>query len=831
MEKMDLGGTWTLNCLGEETKWEIQVPGTVLSELQKLKQIKDPYDACNEYEVRELFWKDYVFEKEIIFTEQMNQVKKWNLICEGLDTLAEVYVDEVLIAKTKNMHIKYIFEFPKVEGKQKYKLKIIFRSVLQYIEDYKYDEGKEIKYTPCGCIKGNQLIRKSHSMLGWDWGPQLIDAGIYLPIYLMEEQDAKIDDVTIQQKHDKVNEKVYLDIQTKITENSTKQRADKIGITIWNEEDKFIEKKIGKLKETFTFEIANPKLWWPNGYGSQPLYKVTIELMDEQECVLDQQEKKIGLRTLTISRQKDSWGEEFAFMINGIKIFTKGGNYIPEDCMYTNITLQRQEYFVRSCARSGFNCIRIWGGGYYPTDGFYALCDRHGLIVWQDLMFACNVYDVTDEFEQSITEEISYQVKRLKHHACLGLWCGNNEIESAWHHWGDFQLETAYLRADYIKQFEYIIPKILKDLDPHTFYWPSSPSSGGCFDNPDDENRGDVHYWDVWHGQKPFTDYRKHYFRFCSEFGFQSFPSIKTIETFARKDDQNIFSKVMESHQKNDAANGKILYYLSENFKYPNNFNDLIYVTQILQAMAIKAGVEHWRQNRGRCMGSIIWQINDNWPVASWSSIDYFGRWKALQYFAKRFYAQKTSSIRMEGDICHLYVENETLQVQEYEATIQLKNMDMEVLETRTKKGEISSLTSACVLTADFSEFFLKHQYEKEDCYVETQVAFDTSVSTETEVFVPYKYLNLKTAKIEVEIKEKEDFFELFISSNVFAPFLELDFENTDAIFSDNFFTISDKQKKCIILHKNDLTGDRLEGAEDLRNKLKSRTLSETYKK
>ncbi len=384
-----------------------------------------------------------------------------------------------------------------------------------------------------------------------------------------------------------------------------------------------------------TSSIHNPKLWWPNGYGDQPLYKVQVELLDEDGTVLETITKRIGLRTLTISQEKDLWGKEFAFCVNGVKIFAMGGNYIPEDCIYSRITPEVQKYLLESCKRANFNCVRVWGGGYYPSDHFYDLCDEMGLIVWQDLMFACNVYDLTEEFEDNITKEITENVKRLRHHASLGLWCGNNEMESAWDHWPEVQSESKYLRADYIKMFEYVIPKAVRAADSETFFWQSSPSSGGCFDDPDDENRGDCHYWDVWHGQKPFTDYQKHYFRFCSEFGFQSFPCLKTVESFTEEKDRNIFSRVMENHQKNPAANGKILYYLSENFRYPENFRKLLYVSQILQGMAMKYGVDHWRRHRGRCMGTLYWQINDNWPVASWASIDYFGRWKALHYMAK----------------------------------------------------------------------------------------------------------------------------------------------------------------------------------------------------
>jgi beta-mannosidase len=383
---------------------------------------------------------------------------------------------------------------------------------------------------------------------------------------------------------------------------------------------------------------------------------------------------------MTISQEKDEWGSEFAFMVNGIKIFAKGADYIPEDLIYSRITGERIEYLLDSCVRANFNCIRVWGGGYYPSDTFYEICDRLGLIVWQDLMYACNVYDLTREFEENIIEETRDNVKRIRHHASLGLWCGNNELEAAWCEWAVFKDHSAQLRADYIKQFEYILPKAVEESDHSTFFWPSSPSSGGCFDNPVDENRGDTHYWDVWHGLKPFEDYRNHYFRFCSEFGFQSFPSIKTVHTFTEEEDRNIFSRVMESHQKNGAANGKMLYYLSENFLYPKDFESLLYVTQVLQGMAIKFGVEHWRRHRGRCMGAVYWQLNDDWPVASWASIDYFGRWKALHYMAKNFFAPVAGSISRTENTIEAHIQNERMAAKNCKVVMTLKRMDFTVL-------------------------------------------------------------------------------------------------------------------------------------------------------
>lgn len=331
-----------------------------------------------------------------------------------------------------------------------------------------------------------------------------------------------------------------------------------------------------------------------------------------------------------------------------------GANYIPEDNLLTRNPEERTERLIKDCVEANFNMIRIWGGGHYPDDFFFDLCDQYGLIVWQDFMFACSEYALTQEFKETVVQEVVDNVKRIRHHASLGIWCGNNEVEEAWVYWGP-PADPKH-KGDYIKLFEFIIPELLKDLDPATFYWSSSPSSGGSFVEPRNHNVGDMHYWEVWHGLKPFTEYREYFFRFCSEFGFQSFPSLKTIETFTLPEERNIFTHVMEKHQKNGAANGKILFYLSENFLYPKDFNSLLYASQILLSEAIKYGVEHWRRNRGRCMGSLYWQLNDCWPVASWSSIDYYGRWKALHYFAKKFYSPVLLSMEETGTQTHIYM-------------------------------------------------------------------------------------------------------------------------------------------------------------------------------
>ena len=826
MQTCTLNGTWQLSAGHRSLESvDMQIPGTVLSGLLAAGKIKDPFYRTNEDATRALFWKDYVFTRTFDVDEELLAQQHIVLVCEGLDTLAEISINGTFLAKTDNMHRTWKFQAKKLLHPGKNEIQIVFRSVLRFIEDYPYEAHKKINYIPCGSMKGNQLLRKAHSMFGWDWGPQTIDAGIFRDIYLQGYSHARIEDIRIHQQHAK-----NVSVQTSIT-LSESVPGQKLCVELSEDgADKPLQTKLCKTNAdgvaAVDFVIENPKLWWPNDYGDQPLYIVRTTLLDEDGTSLESITRRIGLRTLTISQEKDEWGNEFAFCVNGVKIFTRGGNYIPDDCLYTRITEKKLDYILESCRRAHFNCVRVWGGGYYPSDAFYDLCDEKGLIVWQDLMYACNVYDVTDAFAENCRQETYDNVRRLRHHASLGLWCGNNEIESAWDHWGDFQKETPYLRADYIRLFEEVLPKAVQEADGETFYWHSSPSSGGCFDNPDDANRGDSHYWDVWHGQKPFTDYRKYFFRFCSEFGFQSFPCAKTVNSFTLEDDRNIFSRVMESHQKNDAANGKMLYYLSENLRYPKDLTHLLYASQVLQGMAIKYGVDHWRRNRGRCMGTLYWQINDDWPAPSWSSIDYFGRWKALHYMAQKFYAPHAVSMTLEDHRCHVYFSNESFETTEYSLTLSIRDLSGNVLETYETKGNSPAFSAIETAVVDICSW----EDQKDDVFLEAVIhTKDQKVLKDVETLVPYKYLNLKNPVISTEAEETNDAFILHISSDCFAPFVALDFDDADVIFSDNFFHLTDKTVQDIIVKKEDILQGHFENAEDFRKRLQILSLGTSY--
>jgi beta-mannosidase len=454
----------------------------------------------------------------------------------------------------------------------------------------------------------------------------------------------------------------------------------------------------------------------------------------------------------------------------------------------------------------------VWGGGIYPETYFYDICDELGLMVWQDFMFACAQYSLDDEkFVESIKNEISDNIKRLRHHASLALWCGNNEMEWLW---VDSQTDgrSKEQMDEYLELFEVILPPIAAKEDPDRLYWPASPSSGGNFDNPNDENRGDVHYWDVWHGLKPFTEYRKFYFRFCSEFGFQSFPSLKTVESYTVPEDRNIFSYVMESHQKNGGANGKILYYLSENFKNPKDFESLLYVSQLLQAEAIKYGVEHWRRNRGRCMGSIYWQFNDCWPVASWSSIDSFHRWKALHYFAKRFYSPVLASAEDNGTNVDIHISNESRN--DSFGTLRWKLMDRDgtVWESGSMDAVIEKLSSKAIVSLDFTDKLNNMDVKRKTIlwYEYTDDAGNRSGSSL--LFVPNKYFIYENPRIAIDLVEDGDSISLKLSASSYAGYVCIESSKYDLVFSDNFFSLIPGNEKIVSIEKSSADFKEREG-------------------
>lgn len=790
-KQVNLGGAWRMREADSQTWHSAHVPGSVYADLMADGTMPDPFWRENELDAFERMKKDYVYQCTFTVTEAQLAHAHVELVCEGLDTLAHVSLNGREIAFADNMHITWVWDVKEQLHAGENTLEIRFDSPILYCAK-KAEEAPG--WESSDATPGFRHLRKAHCMFGWDWGPRLPDAGIWRPIFLRTWDAARLENVLmLQAHHDGV---VDVTIRPEIA-----------GESAWSAEITAPDGEVLTLPETTAAEqvitIEHPQLWWPNGLGKQPLYRVTVRL-----ATGDTRTWRIGLRTMTVSREKDEWGEEFCHVVNGMKVFAMGADYIPEDNILARVTPERTRRLLEDCKAANFNAIRVWGGGYYPDDAFYDICDELGLMVWQDLMYACAFYDLTPDFERSIRVEAQQNVARLRHHASLALICGNNEMEMFMagansalinHRTWEFVPTYPHHITDYVKMFEYILPAIVKETAPQTYWWPASPSSGGNFDAPNDENRGDNHYWDVWHGEKPFTEYRKFFFRYASEFGFQSFPCLKSVKQFTLPDDRNIFSRVMERHQRNQAANGKILSYLSQTFRYPNSFDDLLYASQLMQAEAIRYGVEHWRRNRGRSMGAIIWQLNDIWPVASWASIDYYGRWKALHYAAKRFFAPVMISAEEEGELSQnpkineyhpapleksfrLNVCNETLRDVTGEVVWALRTPDGAIVRQNQQTLTIPAMSAKWMDKVDCADASLTGHYVSFAFVVD-----DVAVSEGTCIFCAPKHFEFVNPRLTVETRGDT----LVVTSHAYAKQVWLESEDADLLLDDNAFDMN----------------------------------------
>ncbi|MGX1830946.1 beta-mannosidase [Paenibacillus taichungensis] len=797
---IDLNGRWQMKRVDHAEWLPATVPGSVFNDLLQAGQMEDPYYREQEQAALELCNYDYEYKHSFEVSAADLKHDRIILLCEGLDTIGELFLNGMNIANVSNMHSTYEIDITSFIKQGENTIHIVLRSPVEYV----LRKQAERPLINCSdAVEGISHLRKAHSMFGWDWGPQLPDLGIWRNISIQGYDHARLEDVYVTQMHSEG--KVTLDVRVKASGWVEEEREITVTLdTPSGETLKGCTSVVNDADHHILIEVEHPELWWPNGLGKQPLYQLSVALM-EQGVELDRDAKRIGLRTLTVKQEQDQWGESFEFEVNGVSFFSMGADYIPEDNILPRCNPDRTERLIKSCAQAHFNTIRVWGGGHYPENYFYDLCDEYGLIVWQDLMYACGVYELTEEFKQSITKETIDNMKRLRHHASLGIWCGNNEQEMAWVEWDWAKKTSLQLQADYIKQYEVLLPAIAKEYDPNTFYWLASPSSKGSFDNPNDENYGDMHYWDVWHGKKPFTEFRTLYPRYMSEFGLQSFPNYKTIETFTLPEDRNIFSPVMESHQKNGTGNEKILYYIGETYRLPKDFNSLLYASQLIQAEGISCGVEHWRRHRGRCMGALYWQLNDCWPVASWSSIDYFGRWKALHYAAKRFFAPVLVSAREDGSKVELHVSNESRRAVKGELKWRLMDSQSNEIVASSKVIELKALSTSLFEQLDFTEM-LDTTAKKRNTYLQFSFVVDGEVVSEgTVLFVKPKHFGFIDPAIETTMTEEEDRFVITVDSKAFARFVELDFSELDGIFSNNYFDLSAGGRKTISLKKDDL--------------------------
>ncbi len=777
---------WTMEFM-EFGKLSCTAPCSMYSVLLAHGKIDDPFYRDNEYAATALSNEDCDFSCRFDVGADMLQKEHVALVFHGLDTLCGIRLNGETIGAADNMHRTWTFDVKPLLRETGNELLLHFASPTAYIRK---QQQRKKTYGTDNCMDGFLHIRKAHCMFGWDWGPKLPDMGIFRDVEVLA-YDVKIEDFAISQ--------IHKDGKVTLLAKLSASGGDSAAFCVTSPDgrehcvpfDKHGRAEIG---------LSNPALWWPNGYGDQPLYQARAELY-AGGMLEDVQKKSIGLRTLTVSTAYDEYGEEFCFVVNGVKLFAMGADYIPEDSLLPRCSQERTSQLLNDCVKANFNCIRVWGGGHYPSDGFFDLCDSLGLIVWMDFMVACGKIDLSKRMEETMVNEFSDNIRRIRHHASLGLFCGNNEVEESYIY--SSHKDSLKLKTDYVRLYEQILPDLCEELAPDVFYWPSSPSSGAAFDDTWAENRGDSHYWGAWHKNMPFESYRDHYFRFCSEFGFESFPCQKTVNSFAEPKDLNVFSKVMDSHQKCRGGNVKILNYAADKYLYAKDFSSLLYVSQLLQADAIRYGVEHFRRFRGRCMGAIYWQLNDCWPTASWSSVDYFGRWKALHYYAKQFFAPVLLSAHEKALHVSFNVANETREAFLGRVEIVVKDVHFNEMNAWRTDVSVPPLSSKDMLDIDFSVWMDGHLDTR---FVEYRL-FDRAGnlrSCRALLFEKPRFFTFLPPNISVRAQEEGDEIAFYVSADALAKGVALDFLHHDIVLSDNFIDLTGKEERRIAAAKAD---------------------------
>jgi beta-mannosidase len=797
MFKQTLSGPWQFRQTDSKEWLPATVPGGVHTDLLALGRIPDPFVADNEKKVQWVAETDWEYRRTFSAEKVLTREEHQFLVCDGLDTLAEVSLNGKLLGKTDNMYRRWTWEVGGLLKAGENELKILFRAPLTYIKA----KQAEKPLMGGGDIPGGPHLRKAPCQWGWDWGPKLPPIGVWKDIRLEGYSRARLEDVHVRQSH--AGGKVTLSAAVEVGQWKESKLQVTLKVTTPDGKVQTVKAKPTRDRNGTLFcnlqsAITNPQLWWPNGFGEQVLYKVEVTL-ESGKSVLDSQRYQVGLRTLELRREPDQWGESFTFVVNGVPIFAKGADWIPADSFPTRISDAYMESLIRGAAAAHMNMLRIWGGGFYEEERFYDLCDRYGILVWQDFTFACGIYPEEDAFAENVRLEAVENIRRLRHRASLALWCGNNEMEQGWVDWkwndpNDPAVQR--LKAGYDRMYHRMLPGVVAAEDPDRPYWPSSASSGVAFTDPNGQLRGDTHYWDVWHGRKPFTAYRQQFPRFMSEFGFQALPPYKTIQTYAEPQDQNMTSYVMEHHQRSGSGNGLMVGQMTDTFRLPRDFQSLVYLSMVLQAEGIRYGVEHWRRNRERVSGTLIWQLNDCWPVASWSSIDYFGRWKALHYAARKFYAPILLSVEDKGESMGLFVTNDTLRGWTGEVHWSLETLAGKRLKSGTEKVSAKALAATPVRVLDFGRQ-VDDENRRQVVFVAELWQGKKLLTRQVVTFAPNKHLELADPAIEIKFPgvfktpgNSQPQLTIELTAKSLARFVELELEGADGIFSDNYFDL-----------------------------------------
>lgn len=784
MKRQSLAGEWQFRQAGTAEWSRAVVPGGVHTDMLALDCIPDPFVGDNERRVQWVAEADWEYHLQFDADPDLLDQSLVELVCDGLDTLATVSLNGHLLGQTGNMFRQYRWDVKSIIRARDNELNIRFASPVRHAAQR---QGERPLPGVSQAIPGGPHVRKAPCQFGWDWGPQLPPIGIWKAIRLQGASHARLTDVHLRQHHDAG--RVSISAGVAVEQWTEEKLWAQLRVVAPDGEAWTSEAPVSAGHAAVSLTIPHPQLWWPNGYGRQPLYQAVVSLcLGDTE--LDHRSYQLGLRTLELRQEPDEWGRSFEFVVNGVPIFAKGSNWIPANSFPTRITGETLESLIRAAAETHQNMLRVWGGGFYEDDRFYDLCDRYGILVWQDFIFSCSIYPLDDpDFLDNVRVEVDENVRRLRHRASLALWCGNNEMEWGWVDWGWNRPEYDALKAAYDHFFHRILPEWCAAADPDTTYWPSSPSSGTPFDAPNGQRQGDAHYWDVWHGRKPFTAYRDQYPRFMSEFGFQALPPLATIRTYADETDWNMTSYVMEQHQKNASGNSLMVGQMLDTFRLPRDFPSLVYLSMVLQAEGIRYGVEHWRRNRDRVAGTLYWQLNDCWPVASWSSLDYFGRWKALHYAARRFYAPVLLSVEDDPPRHNVFVTSDLLDSWEGSARWSLETLDGVALVAGEEPLRAAPLATTPVIALDFVGQVTDDNRRHLVLVVELW-RNDVQVARQTAFFAPTKHLLLTNPQVSATCSHNGGQLHIELRGRSLARLVELSLAGADAVFSDNYFDL-----------------------------------------
>ena len=802
---------------GDSAEWHpAEVPGCVHLDLLRNKLIPDPFYRDNEAKLQWIENADWEYRGTIQASDELLKRRHIELVFEGLDTYSDVSLNGTPVLTADNMFREWRVDVKPHLKAGANELVISFPSPIKAAAKVAAtDKWREKTHT-----EEKTYIRKAAYEYGWDWGPRFVTSGIWRPVKLEAWDDARISDFHIRQRD------VTAEVAHVVAEVEVMAAGDIPGADVTLEyahagkrqlATRRVDLHDGVKHIDLPLEIVKPELWYPAGYGAQPIYEFRARL--KAGAWQDQVIARTGLRSVVLRRDLDKWGRSFEFVINGIPVFGKGADVIPFDSFPTRVTSEQYRQVLQSAVDANMNMIRHWGGGYYETDEFYAMCDRLGIMIWQDFMFGNDWQPGTYPFKQSIAAEAEDQVRRLRNHPSIVLWCGNNETEGAfgWH--GAAKLPSEVSRRmweDYLTVFSGILPRVVERLTPETPYWPSSPSAD-YEEISDAYQSGDMHDWSVWHGRVPFRDYEKHNPRFMTEYGFQSFPEMRTVEAFTVPEDRTgITTPVMLAHQKNTAGNAIIHEYLLRDYPEPRDFAAFLYASQVLQAEGIKVGAEHLRRNRPRTMGSIYWQLNDCWPVASWSSLDYYGRWKALQYYARRFYNDLLVSPHEENGGVAVYVVSDRTAPAKAELRVRIMSVDGATLSDKSQSIQVAALSSNVYL-----QFPLPKDADPNRSFVAADLIVGGKTVSSNVLFVaPTKDVKLPQAQIKSEL----DGTRLRLSSPVLARSVWVSFGSLEATPSDNYFDLLPGQPVEITIAGG-------ASADDLRKNLKVMSLVDAFGK